>query len=397
MAGEATGVGQADAGNGGNAKRDARGANGRAGESPAREAAAAAAPADDEREVPGIERAAVERFFAAHVPGAVPPLRFTLIGGGRSNLTYRVEDARGSRFVLRRPPLGHVLPTAHDMAREHRVLCALADTEVPVARPIALCTDASLIGAPFYVMEYVTGVVLADRLPEGYATHPEERRRIGEALIDVLVRLHAVDFRAVGLADFGRPEGYLERQVRRWAQQWERSKTGPLPAIEELQRRLVAALPVSPAPTIVHGDYRLGNLALDPADPGTVVAVYDWEMATLGDPLADLGYTLIYWSEPGEKTVGTLLAGVTAQPGFPTRAELVERYARTSGRDVAHVDFYQVLALYKLAVISEGIYARWKMGKTVGEGFDALGRAAGPLAERALAIANASSDPALRG
>ena len=389
-------MGQADAGNGGNAERDARDASGRAGESPAR-SAAAGPPADDGSEVPGIERAAVERFFAAHVPGAVPPLRFTLISGGRSNLTYRVEDARGSRFVLRRPPLGHVLPTAHDMAREHRVLCALADTDVPVARPIALCTDASLIGAPFYVMAYVAGVVLADRLPEGYATRPEERRRIGEALIDVLVRLHAVDFRAVGLADFGRPEGYLERQVRRWAQQWERSKTGPLPAIEELQRRLAAALPVSPAPTIVHGDYRLGNVALDPADPGKIVAVYDWEMATLGDPLADLGYTLIYWSEPGEASVGTLLTGVTAQPGFPTRAELIERYARTSGRDVAHVDFYQVLALYKLAVISEGIYARWKMGKTVGEGFDALGRAAGPLAERALAIANASSDPALRG
>lgn len=389
-------MGQADAGNGGNAERDARDASGRAGESPAR-SAAAGPPADDGSEVPGIERAAVERFFAAHVPGAVPPLRFTLISGGRSNLTYRVEDARGSRFVLRRPPLGHVLPTAHDMAREHRVLCALADTDVPVARPIALCTDASLIGAPFYVMAYVAGVVLADRLPEGYATRPEERRRIGEALIDVLVRLHAVDFRAVGLADFGRPEGYLERQVWRWAQQWERSKTGPLPAIEELQRRLAAALPVSPAPTIVHGDYRLGNVALDPADPGKIVAVYDWEMATLGDPLADLGYTLIYWSEPGEASVGTLLTGVTAQPGFPTRAELIERYARTSGRDVAHVDFYQVLALYKLAVISEGIYARWKMGKTVGEGFDALGRAAGPLAERALAIANASSDPALRG
>src|SRR5690606_8375777 len=222
------------------------------GEGPARPEPPGAAHAE---EVPGVERAAVERFFAAHVPGAVPPLRFTLISGGRSNLTYRVEDARGSRWVLRRPPLGHVLPTAHDMAREHRVLCALADTDVPVARPVALCTDASLIGAPFYVMEYVAGVVLADRLPEGYATRAEERRRIGEALIDVLVRLHAVDFRAVGLADFGRPEGYLERQVRRWAQQWERSKTGPLPAIEELQRRLAAALPVSPAPTIVHGDY----------------------------------------------------------------------------------------------------------------------------------------------
>jgi aminoglycoside phosphotransferase (APT) family kinase protein len=299
--------------------------------------------------------------------------------------------------VLRRPPLGHVLPTAHDMAREHRVLAALADSEVPVARPIALCADPAVNGAPFYVMEDAPGVVLTDRLPDGYATTAAERRRIGEALVDVLVRLHAVDVEAVGLADFGRPAGYLERQVRRWAQQWERSATGPLPAIEELQRRLAAALPASPAPTIVHGDYRLGNLALDPDDPGRVVAVYDWEMATLGDPLADLGYTLIYWSEPGDAGDGRTLPSVTAAPGFLSRAELIERYARGSGRDVAHVDFYQVLALYKLAIISEGIYARWKMGKTLGEGFETLGRAAGPLAERALAIARASSDAKLRG
>lgn len=354
-------------------------------------------------EVAGIRREAVEAFFAEHVVDGAGPLRFSLISGGRSNLTYLVEGtpvgegAAGRRWVLRRPPLGHVLPTAHDMAREHRVLAALAGTGVPVARPLALCEDATVNDAPFYVMEYVSGVVLADRLPEGYAASPADRRRIGDALVAVLARLHAVDFRAVGLADFGRPEGYLERQVRRWAQQWERSRTGPLPAIEELQRRLAAALPASPAPTIVHGDYRLGNLALDPADPGRVVAVYDWEMATLGDPLADLGYTLIYWAEPDEQGQGRLLPGVTSAPGFATRAELVERYARASGRDVAHVDFYQVLALYKLAVISEGIYARWKMGKTLGEGFEDVVRAAGVLAERALAIAARSADPKLRG
>jgi aminoglycoside phosphotransferase (APT) family kinase protein len=361
------------------------------------------AGAASQAELAGIRRDAVERFFAAHVPGGAGPLRFSLISGGRSNLTYLVEGTAvveggaGRRWVLRRPPLGHVLPTAHDMAREHRVLAALADTDVPVARPLALCTDPAVNDAPFYVMEHVTGVVLADRLPEGYADTPGDRRRIGDAMVDVLVRLHAVDFRAVGLADFGRPEGYLERQVRRWAQQWERSRTGPLPAIEELQRRLAGALPASPAATIVHGDYRLGNLALDPADPGRIVAVYDWEMATLGDPLADLGYTLIYWTEPGERTDGRLLPGVTTAAGFATRAELIERYARASGRDVARVDFYQVLALYKLAIISEGIYARWKMGKTLGEGFESLGRGAGPLAERALAIAAASSDPKLRG
>jgi aminoglycoside phosphotransferase (APT) family kinase protein len=347
-------------------------------------------------EVPGIRRRAVERFFAEHVPGAGGPLEFSLISGGRSNLTYRVRGAGGC-WVLRRPPLGHVLPTAHDMAREHRVLAALAATDVPVARPLALCEDASVNDAPFYVMEDRPGVVLADALPDGYATTSVERRRIGEALVATLVALHAVDFRAVGLADFGRPEGYLERQVRRWAEQWERSRTGPLPAIDELLRRLGGALPVSPAPTLVHGDYRLGNLALDPNDPGSVVAIYDWEMATLGDPLADLGYTLIYWAEPGDVRDGRFLSGVTAAPGFHTRAELTEAYAKASGRDVAAIDFYQVLALTKLAVISEGIYARYRMGKTLGEGFAGMQRASEPLSERALALAAASSDQRLRG
>ncbi|RIL04533.1 MAG: acyl-CoA dehydrogenase [Proteobacteria bacterium] len=347
-------------------------------------------------EVRGIRRDAVERFFAERVPGGAGPLRFSLISGGKSNVTYRVEGAGGA-WVLRRPPLGHVLPTAHDMVREHRVLAALADTDVPVARPIALCDDAAVNDAPFYVMAYVDGVVLDAKRPPGFADAPEERRRIGDALVATLAKLHAIDFRAVGLADFGKPEGYLERQVRRWAQQWERSKTGPLPAIEELARRLAAALPASPAPTLVHGDYRLGNLALAPRDPGTIVAIFDWEMATLGDPLADLGYTLIYWAEAGDAVTSGFASALTAEPGFHTRAELIDAYARATGRDVAAIDFYQVLALYKLAVISEGIYARFRMGKTLGPGFENLQRAAGALAERALAIASASSDAKLRG
>jgi aminoglycoside phosphotransferase (APT) family kinase protein len=247
-------------------------------------------------------------------------------------------------------------------------------------------------------MEHVDGVVLEAKLPPGYADGPAERRRIGDALVATLAQLHAIDFRAIGLADFGRPDGYLERQVRRWSEQWERSKTDALPAIEELIRRLRAALPTSPAPTLVHGDYRLGNLSLAKDDPGRVAAIFDWEMATLGDPLADLGYTLIYWTEPGDSATGTPFgASVTAQAGFHTRAELIEAYAKASGRDVASVDFYQVLALYKLAVISEGIYARFRMGKTLGSGFENMQRAAGPLAERALAIADTSSDRNLHG
>ena len=349
--------------------------------------------------VAGIAHDRVSEFFRQHVPGGDVALRFQLISGGRSNLTYLV-DGGGRQWVLRRPPLGHVLPTAHDMAREYRVLSALADTDVPVARPLALCEDAGVNGMPFYVMEYRPGVVLADGLPDGFAATPAARRRLSAALVDILVRLHAIDFRAVGLDGFGRPDGYLERQVRRWAQQWERSVTAPLPAIDALMHRLAAAIPTSPPPTIVHGDYRLGNLAFDPHDPSRVVAVFDWEMATLGDPLADLGYTLIYWTEAAD---GPASAGVgagsafTAAPGFYTRADLVDAYARASGRDVAAIDFYQVLALYKLAVISEGIYARYLQGNTLGEGFEGLGRAAGPLAERALAIADASHDRRLRG
>ena len=371
---------------------------------------AAASGAED---LPGIRRDAVERFFATHVPGGAGPLQFSLISGGRSNITYRV-DAAGGTWVLRRPPLGHVLPTAHDMAREYRVIAALGGTDVPVARAIALCEDTTVNDAPFYVMGHVEGVVLETKLPPGFAETEAERARIGDALVATLAKLHAVDFRAIGLADFGRPEGYIERQVRRWAQQWERSKTGPLPAIEELARRLAAAIPNSPAPTLVHGDYRLGNLALDPRDPGRIAAIFDWEMATLGDPLADLGYTLIYWTEPeqseggerargersdpGDRASGSPFgASITAQPGFATRAQLVEAYARATGRDVAAIDYYQVLALYKLAVISEGIYARVQMGKTLGPGFENMQRAAGPLAERALALADQSSDARLRG
>jgi aminoglycoside phosphotransferase (APT) family kinase protein len=348
---------------------------------------------------PGIDAAAVSKFFAEHVEGGDVPLQFSFLSGGRSNLTYRVEG-EGRSWVLRRPPLGHVLPTAHDMAREHRVLTALCDTGIPVPRTRALCSDESVTGAPFYVMDFAPGIVIEEELPAGYASTPAERRRIGTALMQTLAALHAVDWRAVGLEGFGRPEGYLARQVKRWSEQWERSKASDVPLIDELIRRLGAALPHSAAATLVHGDYRLGNLALDPGDPGRVVAIFDWEMATLGDPLADVGYTLVYWGEP-EDAPGTRgpgrYASVTTAPGFQRRAELVAEYSRASGRDVTSVDFYEVLALYKLAVISEGAYARWRAGLTAGEGFENVERVSVPLCEAALAIAERSSLPGLSG
>jgi aminoglycoside phosphotransferase (APT) family kinase protein len=346
-------------------------------------------------DVPGIRADAVASFFRTHVPGGDVPLSFELISGGRSNLTYRVHGG-GTTWVLRRPPLGHVLPTAHDMAREYRVLAALAPTDVPAPRPVALCEDVAVNDAVFYVMDYRPGVILHDSLPAGFAGDAASRGRIAAALIETLVRLHAVDYRAVGLEGFGKPDGYLARQVKRWATQWEGNKTAELPAIEELLRRLAASVPTSPAPTIVHGDYRLGNMALDPHDPGRVVAVFDWEMATLGDPLADLGYTLMYWPEPGEPVPSAVMP-ISTLPGFPPRATLIQEYARRSGRGVDHVDFYLVLAFTKLAVIAEGIFKRFTMGKDAGTSGDFSLRAAAPLAERALAIAGAASDPRLRG
>ena len=351
---------------------------------------------------PGIDAERVSALFAERVSGGDAELEFSLLAGGRSNLTYlvRTRTSPVRSFVLRRPPLGHVLPTAHDMVREYRVLSALAETNVPVPRTFALCEDPAVNGAPFYVMEYLPGIVIERELPGGFLQLPEERRRLSHALIDTLVCLHAVDVERVGLADFGRPAGYLERQVRRWSQQWERSKTRELPAIDELVRRLAASLPASPPPTLVHGDYRLGNLALDPADPGHVVAIFDWEMATLGDPLADLGYTLIYWGEEQDPPLlhppGSHQA-VTAREGFLSRSELVSAYASASGRDVSAIDFYQVLALFKLAVITEGIHARFLMGKTVGVGFEAVGAQVALLTERALEIAQNSPDARLRG
>jgi aminoglycoside phosphotransferase (APT) family kinase protein len=346
----------------------------------------------------GVDYEPVSRYFAEHVPEAEGPLTFRLIGDGRSNLTYLVEGPHG-KWVMRRPPLGHVLPTAHDMSREHRVLAALADTDVPVPRPLALCEDNEVNGAPFYIMEYRPGVILTETLPDDYATTAEERKAMSLALVETLVKLHAIDYRAVGLEDFGRPEGYLERQVRRWSQQWERSKTRELPVIEELIRRLNAAIPESPEPTIVHGDYRLGNIALDENDPGHVIAIFDWEMSTLGDPLSDLGYTLGYWTNPEDTSPqhDRGLGAFTAAPGFLRREDLIEEYAKRTGRDVSNIAFYRVLAQYKLAVIVEGIHARYLQGKTVGEGFSNLGESTVRTAERALAIADQSTNPKLRG
>jgi aminoglycoside phosphotransferase (APT) family kinase protein len=343
----------------------------------------------------GVDLERLQLWFADHVEGSDGgPLTASLISGGRSNLTYTISDGV-HEWVLRRPPLGHVLPTAHDMAREYKVLTALASTDVPVPRTFAFCEDTTVNDAPFYVMEKVEGDIL--RTPVEMAKlAPGDARRCSEALVDVMVGIHGVDYDAVGLSDFGHPDGYLERQVRRWGEQWARSKTRELPAVDELARRLRAGLPQSPPPTIVHGDYRLDNTMLAVDDPGRIVAVLDWEMATLGDPLTDVGLFLVYWARDEAATQG-VGAPVDPRQGFLRRDEIVERYAKQSGRDVSRLEFYEVLAAYKLAIILEGINARYLMGKTVGDGFEHIGAMVEGMITGALDKASRSTIPGLRG
>ncbi|MGW0331938.1 phosphotransferase family protein [Streptomyces sp. NPDC003011] len=320
---------------------------------------------------PGLDLDRLRVLLDRERPGLVHgPLTGRLIEGGRSNLTYAVSDGT-AQWVVRRPPLGHVLATAHDMKREHRVISALHPTDVPVPRPVLLCENpdnGAVPGASFYVMEFVEGTPYrtADQLvPLG----PARTRDAVLALVDVLVELHAVDPAEAGLADFGRPEGFLDRQLRRWGKQLDASRNRDLAGIEELHAALGRELPHSPAPTVVHGDYRLDNVLI--GDDDRIKAILDWEMSTLGDPLTDLGLLVMYSMPLGmpDSPVST-----TAEaPGHPKPAELIERYAARSGRDVSAVSWYTAFAWFKLAVILEGIHYRYTLGQTVGPGFDRIG------------------------
>jgi aminoglycoside phosphotransferase (APT) family kinase protein len=336
----------------------------------------------------GLDRERLEAWFRASVPGAGPPLSYERIAGGRSNLTYRVTGGDGGRWILRRPPLGTTLGSAHDMAREHRILTGLEDTDVPAPRPIALCDDESVTGAVFYVMEMVDGLVLRDEDDVEAAFGEGDRCRLGEALVDTLADLHAVDPDAAGLGELGRRDGYAERQLKRWKRQWEDSKTRDLDAMEETHRLLSARVPAQDATSLVHGDYRLDNVIVTPE--GRVAAVLDWELCTLGDPLADLGQLMVYWAEGSDKVV-PLTRAPTLAPGFPTRTELVERYVARSGRDVAQLDFFVALAYWKLAAILEGVYARYSAG-AYGETTDEF-RSFGKIVEQ---LADAALDAARR-
>lgn len=308
--------------------------------------------------IEGINGEAVTRWLVEHVPNFQAPVEFTLIAGGHSNLTYACRDRNGASVVLRRPPLGHVLESAHDMGREHRIISALAGSRVPVAPTHGLCATNEVNGAPFYVMAFVEGTVPHDaasvsKMPES------SRAALGDHVADVLAQLHAIDPDDVGLGDLGRKEAYLTRQLKRWTKQWEASKTHDIPAMEDSCRLLAERMPEQRGAAIVHGDYRLGNMIVG---NGRILAVLDWELCTLGDPLADVGYLLNAWVEPGEVEAAAAAATPTAAGGFPSRAHLAARYAKATGRDLSGINYYRAFSHWRLAAIGQGVYKRYLVG-----------------------------------
>jgi aminoglycoside phosphotransferase (APT) family kinase protein len=323
----------------------------------------AMSPSPDSHDVPGIDVPNVTRWLDAHLEHSRGPYRFDLIAGGHSNLTYRVTAANGDRYVLRRPPLGHRLASAHDMGREHRIIHALRHSAVPVAPAIGLCDDESVNDAPFYVMAFVDGHVLRDRAGAEAVLSPDGRRRASESIVDTLAAIHAVDLEGVGLADLGKHDGYIARQLKRWYGQWNQQKTRELTAVDTVHDELLRRIPEQGPASLVHGDYRLDNCMV--GDDGSVVAVLDWEICTLGDPLADVGLLQVYWTGPND-AASAWTGSATTATGFFDRADLAERYARVSGRDLTNLPFYVSFAYWKLACILEGVYARY-LGGALGQ------------------------------
>ena len=320
-------------------------------------------------------------YFRRNVDEVDGDLHAELIHGGRSNLTFLVSSGT-SRWVVRRPPFGLIAPTANDIGREYRVMRGLASTTVPVPRAIQFSEDPSVIGAPFTVVSMVDGPVIRSAI-DGARLTRADAARAAAALLGGLLAIHAVPYKDVGLHSLGRPDGFLKRQIDRWRRQWSSVATAPMAGIHDLYSQLVAAVPEGGPPTLVHGDYRLDNVILDPDDPGIIAAVVDWEMATLGDPLADLGLLLVYW-DPVCAPVLPAGHAISANEGFPSSEEIADAYAIATGRDLQHLSFYRALGYFKLAVIAEGIHNRFLAGLTVGDGFGSVGSAVAPLVDAGL-------------
>ena len=313
--------------------------------------------------VEGIREEAVSNWLANEIEDLALPLEFELIAGGHSNLTYRFVDQNGRALVLRRPPLGHILESAHDMSREHRIISAVGNSNVPVPRTYALCEDKSINDQPFYVMEFIEGIV--PHTPEVLEQlSDEERRSFGLHVIEVLADLHTTDIDAIGLGQLAKKEDYLGRQLKRWTQQWLATKTDEIPDMDRSLELLHEKQPDQIGATIVHGDYRVGNMLIK---DGKMSALLDWELCTLGDPLADVGYLLNTWAEPGDPSSDTAPTGIG---GFPTRQELCEIYEARTGRSLAEINYYRAFSHWRLAAISQGVYKRYSVGAMGHQEFD---------------------------
>ena len=329
----------------------------------------------------GIEAGPLGDWLEANVEGAAGPFSYDKVSGGRSNLTYSVTASNGRKWALRRPPMGKLVGNAHDMGREHKVVSALAGTDVPVAPIAGYCTDQSVTGAPFYLMEWVEGPILRTTA-EASQFDEAEREAIGRRVVETLVKIQSVDPDEVGLGDLGRKENYVARQIKRWTSQWDQGTTRDIPLVEEVGKRLESRIPDQAPATIVHGDYRLDNMILTPA--GEVAAVVDWELCTLGDPLADVGMLIVYWAKAEDNLI-PLIDPPTKLPGFQSRDQVRDLYAELSGRDVSEIDFYIALANWKMAIILEGVYARFTAGQygKPDEAVEEFGKVVGRLAETA--------------
>lgn len=333
-----------------------------------------------------FDEQAVAAYLRGRLPGSGGALTVRQFGGGAANLTYLL-DYGTHQYVLRRPPLGPVPRGAHDMGREYRVLSVLHQVLSTAPRAFLYESDPALIGAPFFVMERRHGIVVRRTLPPQF-DGMRAPRRMSEALVDALVDLHAVDYAALGLSDLGRPAGFIERQIAGWHRRWQRAQTAELPAMVQTHAWLVENVPSTADHTLVHNDYKLDNVMLAADDPGRVVAIFDWDMCTLGDPLSDLGALLAYWSEPADPPYFKKMASMpTGELGFASRRELVERYATKSGRSLAQIEFYYALSLYRLAVILAQIYIRYARGQTQDARFARLGGVIPLVAQAALDVA----------
>jgi aminoglycoside phosphotransferase (APT) family kinase protein len=348
--------------------------------------------------LPGLAAAAFDDWLRRELPELASggDWHAEVIAGGLSNITYRVEFPHRT-VILRRPPLGHILPSAHDMAREYRVLQALAPTDVPVPKALRMCSDPAVLGQPFYVMDEIVGDILRTSADTDRLTEAQRADATGN-FIQTLATLHSLEPGAVGLADYGRPDGYCSRQIGRWGTQWDLSHTRSLPDMDTLLNKLSESVPASPKSSIVHGDYRMDNVMVEPANAFRVAAVLDWELSTLGDPLADLGLTLTYWHDEGdaERAQIPVAVGITDKAGFPTARELAQTYAELTGTDLANMGFYLAFGAMKLAVILEGVHARYLGGQTVGPGYDSAGQSVPVLVARGLRHLKQASLPAPR-